>query len=159
MDCRISIIIPTLNEREHILRLVHSLQGLEEIEIIVADGGSTDETYRLLEGVCKVVHSERGRANQMNAGAREATGNLLWFLHADSTISKMMPDEICNAMKVENVIGGGFPLQFDDPSQLLKWFAALSNWKAKWFQIFFGDQGFFIRRTVFDELGGFPSGR
>lgn len=152
----ISVIIPTLNEQEHILRLVYSLKILEGLEILVADGGSTDETCRLLEGTCKVIHSERGRALQKNAGAREASGDLLWFLHADSIIDRTMLDAICNVMKDEAAIGGGFSLRFDDPSVFLKWLAIASDWRARITKIIFGDQGFFIRRTVFEKLGGFP---
>lgn len=158
MDCKISVIIPTLNEQENIQHLVRQLKGIDDLEMIVADGGSTDGTLRLLEGSCKVVQSVKGRAKQMNAGARIAKGNVLWFLHADSIVVSTMPSSICKVMRGdESVIGGGFSLRFDDPSILLKWIAIGSDWRAKLSNIFFGDQGFFIRRSVFEEIGGFPS--
>lgn len=156
MTTLISVIIPTLNEQRYILRLIGILKDIESLEIIVADGGSNDKTCEIIKDHCRVIHTERGRATQMNAGVREANGEILWFLHADSVIAANMADEIRSALSDEFVAGGGFRLRFDDSSPILKLIAMGSNWRAKLLKLFFGDQGFFIRRSIFGQIGGFP---
>lgn len=156
MSALISVIIPTHNEHENILNLISVLQTFEQIEIIVADGGSSDGTKEMAMQYGRVLECDRGRANQMNGGAEQAKGDILWFLHADSMISANMIEGMRNAMKDQSVIGGGFSLRFDDPSTLLRLIAKGSNFRAKHLKLYFGDQGFFIRRSVFEEIGGFP---
>lgn len=157
MDNTISVIIPTLNEQKNVLCILRSLKPMNGIEVIVADGGSEDGTRELAERYGRVTSCERGRANQMNKGAQQANGDILWFLHADSIITGKMVQAIREGLQDSSVIGGGFSLCFDDRSRLLRMIAAGSNFRAKFLHLYFGDQGFFIRRSVFEELGGFPS--
>lgn len=157
MNEMISVIIPTLNEQQHIHRLIHTLSSMDRTEVIIADGGSEDGTCQWVKPYCRVIDSEPGRAKQMNQGAQQANGEILWFLHADSIISAQMAYSIRSVMQDESVIGGGFSLQFDDPSRRLRLIAAGSNVRAKYLNLYFGDQGFFIRRSVFEKVGGFPS--
>jgi rSAM/selenodomain-associated transferase 2 len=158
----ISVIIPTLNEGKRIGQLLDQLayaahHQQEEIEIIIADGGSNDLTLDQIKGRAMVVVSERGRAKQMNEGARIAKGSVLWFVHADSQISIYSIEAIRRVLTRPTFAGGGFSIQFDDPSFFLKMIAFGSNWRAKSLNLFFGDQGIFLRREVFDKLGGFAS--
>ncbi|UFT98640.1 TIGR04283 family arsenosugar biosynthesis glycosyltransferase [Radiobacillus kanasensis] len=156
MGSRISIIIPTWNEEDHILPLLDVLSQLSDIEIIIADGGSEDRTCSIAEKYGQVISCERGRACQMNSGANQAKGEILWFLHADSLVTSNLDDSIRTAMEDPSVIGGGFSMYFDDSSFMLDLIARGSNFRAKYFHLYFGDQGFFIRRSVFEEVGGFP---
>ncbi|WP_186576964.1 TIGR04283 family arsenosugar biosynthesis glycosyltransferase [Aquibacillus kalidii] len=153
---RISVIIPTLNERGNIEGLCRLLGSAHNLELIIADGGSTDGTIELAKQYGRVISSAKGRAIQMNNGARIAKGKVLWFLHADSVIHPDMISEIDRVLKNPTVIGGGFPITFDDPSVLLKIIAKGSNLRAKYFHLIFGDQGFFIRKSHFFRVGLFP---
>ncbi|TCP29935.1 rSAM/selenodomain-associated transferase 2 [Scopulibacillus darangshiensis] len=152
----ISVIIPTLNEQKNVRRLIGTLQPIDRLEIIIADGGSEDRTRQIAGKHCNVISSGRGRANQMNKGAEQAEGDILWFLHADSVISEKAPDQIRHAMRNESVVGGCLTMRFDDRSLLYKMIAWGSNWRAKYRKVIFGDQGFFISRSTFQEIGGFP---
>ncbi|QDP41348.1 TIGR04283 family arsenosugar biosynthesis glycosyltransferase [Radiobacillus deserti] len=152
----LSVIIPVWNEIDHLRPLLETLSKHKQIEIIIADGGSTDGTAELASEYGQVVSSKRGRASQMNKGAEAATGKILWFLHADSKIEDHMAQSICFTMEDSNILGGGFSIQFDDSSFLLKMIAVGSNIRARFFHIYFGDQAFFVRKSVFDEMGGFP---
>jgi rSAM/selenodomain-associated transferase 2 len=156
MNDTISVVVPTINEHKNVLRIIRALKPLNQIEMIVADGGSKDGTCQIAERYCRVISCDPGRANQMNKGAQQASGDILWFLHADSIVTTKMADEIRNALADPSVIGGGFSIHFDDPSHLLRLIAKGSNLRAKYLRIYFGDQGFFIRRSVFEEIGGFP---
>lgn len=154
----ISVIVPVLNEAERIVTLVRSLQGLDgEKEIIISDGGSTDHTPEMLNdfhGV-RVINSPSGRARQMNAGARISSGNILWFVHADSHVSPSSIHDIERAIS-NGAIGGFFRLNFYDADDFfMRFIERTSHTRAKRFGLIFGDQGLFLRRDIFDGLGGF----
>jgi len=157
---KLSVIIPTWNEEYTILQTIHSLQSQETsypIEWIIVDGGSTDATVQLAESSqVTVIYSERGRAKQMNAGALVATGNVLLFLHSDSILSQGCLEELGKMMSKEEVVGGCFRLAFSDSNFLLDVIAWGSHLRAKLGKIMFGDQGIFVRREIFEVLGGFP---
>lgn len=157
MNDSISVIIPALNEETNILPTLKSLRNLPGItEIIVADGGSTDNTVALASPLAKVINSPRGRATQMNAGAREAGGDILLFLHADSRLPADGIKLVHQALQPPGVVGGGFRVKFDDNSFIFKLIALGSNLRAMFTKIFFGDQGIFVRRDTYLEIGGFP---
>ncbi len=151
---KISVIIPTLNEEAMIGQTLRRLAKHKPDEIIIADGGSKDRTIQIVRDFparVGVIASPRGRARQMNAGARVATGNILVFLHADSELPT------CGLEKVRSVIGQGkakggkFRLRFQPETLRLKLYASYTR-----FQFFsYGDQAFFVHKDLFDAMGGF----
>ena len=154
----ISVIVPVLNEAERIGTLVRSLKRLDgEKEIIISDGGSTDGTREKLSAFSSVtiINSSSGRARQMNAGAEISSGNILWFVHADSLVSPSSLHDIERAIS-DGAIGGFFRLKFyDADDRFMKFIERTSHTRAKRFGLIFGDQGLFLRRDIFDDLGGF----
>jgi rSAM/selenodomain-associated transferase 2 len=153
----VSIIVPVLNEEKSIEKTLIQFNVLKgDKEIIVADGGSRDKTKEIAERFAKVVYSEKGRANQMNKGAKKANGDILWFVHSDSIIKENSIEEIQLAID-EGYVGGGFSLKFYDYNTLfMKYISVTSNLRAKYLGLYFGDQGIFVKRSVFESLGGYP---
>jgi rSAM/selenodomain-associated transferase 2 len=161
MPPRVSIIIPTLNEEKIIARTLVSLRRLEgEFEIILVDGGSRDRTRDLAVTTLKqfpqgqLIESPRGRGPQMNAGARAACGAVLLFLHADTVLPADAIRQVGNVMKNSKIIGGNFALMFDGRDVWSRAFTRIYNWRRR-FGIYYGDSAIFVRREVFDRLGGF----
>jgi glycosyltransferase involved in cell wall biosynthesis len=126
----LSVIIPTLNEAAHLDPLLNRLVDRPGIEVIVVDGGSTDDTERVVAKYPSVsmIHSAQGRGIQLNQGAEAAKFESFWFLHADSTIPPGWMDEIHQALKEPQVVAGCFRLQFDDNHCLLRLFSFFSRW-------------------------------
>ncbi|WP_329048822.1 TIGR04283 family arsenosugar biosynthesis glycosyltransferase [Streptomyces violaceus] len=154
---RVSIIVPVLNEEATIHSAVSRLcRDFPDCELIVVDGGSTDATVELAALHATVVTSERGRARQMNEGARHATGDILWFVHADTAVAPDALDQIRTALADPAVVGGGLTIRFDRGTRGLNYLAWTSNARARRLHHIFGDQAMFVRRTAFDRLGGFP---
>jgi len=151
---KISVIIPALNEADNIFASLDSVKNQPgEVEIIVVDGGSTDGTLEVVRGHAVALRSERGRAVQMNAGARQAGGEVFLFLHGDS---QLPPDALLSLRRtLENpgIVGGTFILKFDSPKVLLRLIAFATRFRFLFFH--FGDQGIFARRSVFEDLGGY----
>jgi rSAM/selenodomain-associated transferase 2 len=153
---RISIIVPALNEEACIAETLRSLRQLEgEKEIIVIDGGSSDETRSLAraQGV-KVLTAPAGRGVQMHAGSLEATGGALWFVHADTIPPAHALNEICKHLQDPSIVGGNFGLIFDGPSRAAKRLTAIYP-VLRILGLCYGDSGIFIRRDVYDQIGGF----
>ena len=153
---RISVIVPTLDEEARIGALVETLhrQGFEEI--IVSDGASNDDTKRRAQAAgAIVVDAPRGRGRQLQRGAAAASGDGLFFLHADS----VPPDDahaiIERTLSACGVVAGCFRLEFDQPHPLLDVYAYMSRINHDVFT--FGDQGFFIGRVAYDRLGGYAA--
>lgn len=153
---RLSIIIPTLNEANSIASLVRSLRACPPIfEIIVADGGSTDDTVRLAaEQGWRVIQTALGRGVQMNAAARLAQGEILLFLHADTRLPPAAVAAIEAALADASVCGGNFSLRFDGTTCAAAWLTWLYPF-LRWGGMCYGDAGIFIRRAVFQRLGGY----
>ena len=155
---RISIIIPTLNEAEHIESTLMRLEPLRQNghEVIVVDGGSQDATVNLAKNRAdSVINSAPGRALQMNAGARQATGDVLWFLHADSQVSKVAAEQILLALNNRNNYWGRFDIRLSGKHILLRIVEQLMNLRSRLTGIATGDQGVFVRRDCFEAIGGF----
>ena len=152
----ISIIIPTLNEEDCLEKtLRHTLSLPGSFEVIVVDGGSEDETMIIAKRFEKVrVHaSNKGRAQQMNHGARLAKGNILLFLHADTFLPSNTYALILNQLQKENFIGGSFKLTFDKNHPVLKFYTWFSQFSYEFFT--YGDHCIFIKSSVFREISGF----
>lgn len=153
---KISVIISALNEEHYISETLDSLTSLSgDFEIIVVDGGSTDATLIIASGYndVKLVASEKGRAQQMNKGATLAKGNILLFLHADTFLPTNAFEVIENHLKNPKVIGGSFYLNFDKNHPALRFYSWCSKFNLEFFT--YGDHGIFVRRSVFNAIGGY----
>jgi len=152
----VSIIVPVLNEAKVIGLLLEHLLGLKgEHEIIVADGGSSDDTVAIASQYVKVISSERGRAKQMNAGAREAKGEVLLFLHADCRLPPKAIPAIEAALADPAYVGGCFTLSLDEEGLIYKLIAWLARLRMRLTGRMTGDEGIFVRREIFERMGGF----
>jgi rSAM/selenodomain-associated transferase 2 len=151
---KISVIIPALNEAGGILPCLHSVKNQPgEFELLVIDGGSLDGTVEVVRPQARVVHSEPGRAVQMNLGARASTGEVLLFLHADSYLPPRAFSLLEEVLTDPDIVGGTFCLRFNCERFLLRFIAFFSRFKFRYFH--FGDQGIFVRRRIFEQLNGF----
>lgn len=156
----ISVIIPAYNEEKALpatLRALLTQHG--DFETIVVDGGSRDRTIEnaSLFSAVQVIGASKGRAVQMNAGAKLATGEWLLFLHADTVLP---PGAIQRLLDLEldvTVQAGGFMHQFSGDDWRLKVISFLDNFRCVRSRIIYGDQALFIRRALFEQLGGFPN--
>lgn len=153
---RVSIVVPALNEEAQITVTLEALLQLEgEKEIIVADGGSTDTTVARTDGLgVKVVQSARGRGPQMHAGAMEATGDVLWFVHADTIPPAGALQEISAALENSEAVGGNFGLVFDGSSRAARQLTAIYPW-LRMLGLCYGDSGLFVKREIYNRIGGF----
>lgn len=155
---RISVIIPALNEEHQLPELLDRLRWMPVYEIIVVDGGSTDGTVRCARESGATVHSApRGRAHQLNAGAAVATGDVLWFVHADTRPPSDAVAHIRRALQ-RGHIGGAFRIwtTVDRGTHPLHLLFHISDIRSRRTTLFYGDQGIFVRSEVFHEVGGYP---
>ena len=155
----VSVIIPVYNERQIIDSFLGSVERFaSQAEVIFVDGGSTDGSDLIVERWChgkaSFVRSEKGRSKQMNEGARAASGDALMFLHSDSFAPSNMISEIKRVLTAYH--WGCFGIRFDSKDPLMKICQIISNNRIKDRKVVFGDQGIFIRKELFFEVGGFP---
>lgn len=155
----VSVIIPALNEAENIPRTVHAARRgypPEEVEILVVDGGSTDGTPERvpLEPGTRTIRSPRGRAVQMNRGARASRGEILVFCHADSQLPPGWREAVVDALGRPGVSGGAFQILLWPEKGILRLFNRC-RLPADW-RIMYGDVGQFMPRSIYDRVGGFP---
>ena len=153
----ISVIIPTYNEADNIQLTIErlNLYKSSDIEIIVVDGGSEDETMAIAAQCgAKVLASNPGRASQMNTGATIAHGTILLFLHADTGVPKGFDRWIQEGL--DHAIAGAFDLKIAGenwPLRAIEWGVGI---RSRFCQLPYGDQGIFLRADTFHEMGGFP---
>lgn len=160
---RVSVIIPTLNERALLPYTIAAIEKCGVHEIIVADGGSTDgtcdwlEKYRQKNAAICLVRCERGRGAQLHYGARQATGDVLFFLHADCLPSAQSASAISRALKNQRVVGGCFRVGFckRETNRALQLISRAINLRSHMARTATGDQGIFARRRTYEKIGGF----
>ena len=158
---RVSVVIPAWNEADRLPRLLEALERCQPPphEVIVVDGGSDDATRASAVGRARLIVAPRGRAAQQNAGAREATGDVLWFVHADCVPGSTAVGEIGGAL-ASGAPGGcfriAFPVEERAEHPLVPWIERGINLRARATGKGTGDQGIFARREVFRAVGGFP---
>lgn len=152
----ISVIIPTLNEATTIAATLGRVRDSGACELIVVDGGSGDGTPELARPQADLVLSAgRGRARQMNVGARAAGGQVLLFLHADTLLPPDFPALLEHALRDPQVVGGRFDIRLDAEGWPLRMVETLVNIRSRLSRIATGDQAIFVRRQTFLELGGY----
>jgi hypothetical protein len=154
---KISIIIPALNEAEIIGRTLSHLNGVDNLEVIVVDGGSIDATAELarFQGA-EVFQSEPGKAIQMNTGAAAAAGDILVFLHADTLLPEGFSHQIAATLNQRGVAAGAFRLSIDSSAAGIRFIECMTNLRSRFLQLPYGDQALFMKKSLFDEIGGFP---
>ena len=151
------MIIPAINESAWIERAVSRAWQAGIDEVLVVDGGSNDDTQELARrGGARVVSSLLGRAIQQNRGAALAGGDILLFLHADNWLAPQAGTQIRERLRDGAVLGGAFYQQIDAPQKLYRWIERGNALRVRLRGLAYGDQAIFMRRDVFQRLGGFP---
>lgn len=152
---RISIVVPARNEAAEIEATLASIGSPGDHEVVVVDGGSQDDTVARATALgARVVPSEPGRARQMNAGAGIAEGDVLLFLHADTWLPPKWDARVREAIG-EGAVAGRFDVDLRGRHPVLRVVGEAMNLRSRWSRIYTGDQAIFVRRTVFDEIGGY----
>jgi rSAM/selenodomain-associated transferase 2 len=166
MAMPISVIIPTLNEELTIIATLAHTAALGFDELIVVDGGSLDQTPVLVESYrrrtqspaqspVRLVTAPCGRARQMNEGAKASRGEILLFLHADTQLPGEAKTMIDTTLADQRLVGGRFDVRFDRPSTWGSIISRMMNWRSRLSGIATGDQALFVRRPIFEQMGGF----
>ncbi len=158
MSNMISVIIPALNEADVIVTTLTGLQAFRRNghELLLVDGGSRDDTVALAAPlVDQILDSAPGRAIQMNAGARAARGDILWFVHADTVIQIDINRLIPSALRNSKSGWGHFSVRLSGKAPLLRIVEKAMNRRSSITGIATGDQGLFIHRSLFEQLGGY----
>jgi rSAM/selenodomain-associated transferase 2 len=154
----LSVIVPMLNEAATIATTLQAIRrGAREAEIVVVDGGSIDASVAIARPLCEVlIGASRGRALQMNAGARASQGDALVFVHADTTVPATFAADIASALSDPSVVGGRFDVKLDANALPFRIIGTMISLRSRISRTGTGDQAIFVRRGVFDSLGGFP---
>ena len=166
MAMTISVIIPTLNEERTIIATLAHTADLGFDELIVVDGGSLDQTPVLVESYrlstqssalspLRLVTAPPGRARQMNEGAKTSGGEILLFLHADTQLPADAKSLIDTTLADQRMVGGRFDVRFDRPLMWGTIISKMMNWRSRLNGLATGDQALFVRRPIFEQMGGF----
>ncbi len=154
----VSIVVPVYNEAAALPDLLDRVLKLRGplAEIIVVDGGSTDNTVQLVQAAgLQIITARKGRAWQLNAGAQQAVGDILLFLHADTQLPQNALALVRNSLH-GGVCWGRFDVRIAGRPWMLKVVAQMMNWRSRWSGIATGDQAMFMLRSAFETVGGFP---
>ena len=155
---QVSIVVPVLNEADSIRSALARLSVLREAgaEVVIVDGGSTDDTLANVRDLCdQLISAPRGRGSQMNAGANRASGVVLIFLHADTILPLGALDAVKQAID-RGAVWGRFDVAIDGASRWFPLISFMMNVRSRWTGIATGDQAIFVARQAFLESGGFP---
>ncbi len=157
---KLSIIIPTLNEAAVIEQNLMRALALNPNDLVIADANSQDETAKIAQSAgAKVVSCQRGRGVQLNAGARIATGDVLLFLHADCWLEPAAAQQIEDTLADSAIAGGAFRQRIDHDRSIFRWLERGNARRVNWWGMAYGDQGIFLRRDVFEDIGRFAEVR
>lgn len=164
----ISVVMPTYNEEKALPQTLAALFAQPgEYEVILVDGGSTDRTCAIVGGLAlspqhsafstvRLLTASKGRASQMNVGAKQARGEWLLFLHADTVLPIGALRRLNEMENDQTIQAGGFMHRFSGDDWRLRFISFLDNFRCVRSRIIYGDQALFVRRSLFEELGGFP---
>jgi len=153
----ISVIVPVYNEEKILSENKEDLRKLSKTcELIFVDGGSSDGSAIIAASLGFVLTSRKGRSIQMNAGARHARCDTLFFLHADALVSPGTLNSIEEKTITQNLIGGCLSQQLSNRNFIFRLIELFGNLRARFTKIFYADQGIFVRRDIFHRIGGFP---
>jgi rSAM/selenodomain-associated transferase 2 len=156
-NLKISIIIPALNEAPTIAQVISTARNAKNVEIIVADGGSSDGTVEIAQYEAdRVISTTPGRATQMNAGAAASTGDILLFLHADTHLPHGFDTRARQALAKPGTVAGAFELKIDAPLLSLRLVETGVNCRSHFLEMPYGDQAIFLKTATFNQIGGFP---
>lgn len=154
---RTSVIIPTLNEASNLAACVKALGKSRDFELIVVDGGSLDGTPKIAQTLkATVITAPACRALQMNLGARIATNDIFMFLHADTIVPENWADVVHDTLNLPGVALGAFKFGLDESGSGYRLIEKLANFRSQFFQMPYGDQAMFVKRDIFQRVGGFP---
>ncbi len=154
----ISVIIPAYHENQRLIELVSQLETMTGLghEIIIVNGDAADDSYHdKFTSEISVIHSEKGRAKQMNAGAREAYGDVYWFLHADSELLHPLEHYLKIIINLDKHQWGRFQIKLDGKQLIYRVIEFMINYRSSISGISTGDQSLFIHKQLFDRVGGF----
>lgn len=161
MHAPVSVVIPTLNAAARLGPCVEALgEGLIAgvvRELVIADGGSSDEIAGVAEALgARLVRAPQGRGTQLAAGARVATGKWLLFLHADTVVAPGWASAVVSHIGTQPGKAGYFRLRFDHGGSMARFVAGWANLRSRFLGLPYGDQGFLVSRAVYDAVGGYP---
>ncbi len=153
----ISIIIPVRNEAENIGSLLPALLAIPRLELLVVDGSSTDSTAEVAGALgAKVLTTPPGRAIQMNAGAEAARGDILLFLHCDTRLPNGFSEQVIDTLRQPGISAGAFTLAINGKGWGLRLIEILANFRSRFLQMPYGDQGIFVTAARFHSVGAYP---
>jgi len=153
---KITVIVPVLNETKILRRTLGQFSLTDNEELIVVDGGSTDDTVAIArEFTDKVFVTATGRASVMNFGAKKARGEILLFLHADCILPDNAFRLIRETLDEDNVMAGAFDIRINDPGFSFRIIENAANLRSRAAALIYGDQGMFLRKAVFEKIGGY----
>ena len=154
----LSVIVPTLDEEAALPATLAAARQTSVMELIVVDGGSHDRTCEIARALAdRTLSSGRGRARQMNVGAAAARGDVLLFLHADTRLPAGYATAVAGALADPGVVGGRFDVRLDAPGLAYRLIGRMISLRSRLTRVASGDQAIFVRRAVFERLGGFPA--
>jgi len=156
-ESQISVIIPVINEEKMLLKIIPILQKYPSLEFIFVDGGSQDNSINLIRQAGFICLSSPflRRSYQMNLGAKSATGGILLFLHCDTILPHNFPDIISSFTNKKNFIAGAFLLKIDSNKTIFRLLEILIKMRSHLCKLPYGDQGIFLKKKTFEEIGGF----